>query len=258
MPGLRREELAALAGVSADYYTRLEQGRDVNVSAEVLDAVCRTLRLDNAERSHLHHLARPGQPAPARVRPQGPTHRVRPGLLRVLDTLDNAPAMVVGRRLEILAWNRLASALITDFAALPESGRNGIRLLFLDDSVKDLYPDWEQVARDAVADLRMDAGRHPDDPLLVALVGELSELSEDFRRWWAEHPVREKANGTKRFHHPIVGELTLSYETFRLPDDPDQALVINTAQPGSPSAEALSLLASWGTKARPARTAARA
>jgi transcriptional regulator with XRE-family HTH domain len=245
VPGLRREEVAQLAGVSVDYYSRLEQGRNLNVSDEVLDAVSRALRLDDTERAYLLQIARvnprrPQRRTPARVQ------RVRPGVRRILDALDEvAPAFVFGRRMDILGANRLARALITDFEALPPRERNMLRFTFLDESARELYADWEVVARENVAILRLDAGRHPDDPLLGDLVGELAVKSPEFRRWWADYNVRERSHGTKRYHHPLVGDLTVDYESVSLPADADQTLCIYTAEPGSPSETALKLLASW-------------
>lgn len=246
VPGLRREELAQLAGVSVAYYTRLEQGNGRNVSAEVLDSIARALRLTDAEHAHLIHLAKGKQhKKKASARPQ----QVRASLGQLLEAMDGVPAYIVGRRSEILAWNRMAAAVFGDWAELPVTERNWARLTFLRPDYRDLFVDWEQKAIDIVCQLRMDAGCYPDDPRLSALVGELSVKSEEFRRLWATHDVKEKSYGLKRMHHPLVGELSLSYESFRVPGDPDQALVTYHAEPGSPSAEALRLLASWGTDA---------
>ncbi|MEV5435657.1 helix-turn-helix transcriptional regulator [Streptomyces sp. NPDC052682] len=247
VPGLRREELAQLAGVSVAYYTRLEQGNGRNVSAEVLDSIARALRLTDAEHAHLVHLAKPKQ---HKKKPVARTQQVRPALRHLLDAMDGVPAYVVGRRSDILAWNRMAAALFGDWARLPAQERNWARLVFLNPEYRDLYLDWEKKAADMVAYLRMDAGCRPDDPRLSALVGELSVKSEEFRRLWAAHDVKEKSYGVKRMRHPLVGELTLSFETFRLADDGEQALVTYHAEPGSASAEALRLLASWGADAR--------
>jgi transcriptional regulator with XRE-family HTH domain len=245
VPGLRREEVAQLAGVSVDYYSRLEQGRHLNVSDEVLDAVARALRLDEVERSYLFEIARTNSRRKRRRAP-APVQRVRPGIRRMLETLDDiAPAFVFGRRMDVLAANRLARALMIDFEALPPRDRNMLRYTFLDESTRELYVDWEEVARDNVAILRLDAGRHPDDPLLVELVGELSVKSPQFRRWWADHNVRERTHGTKRYHHPLVGDLTVNYECLALPGDPDQTLCIYTTDAGSASETALRLLANW-------------
>ena len=239
VPGLRREEVAQLAGVSVDYYVRLERGRAINASAPVLDALARALRLNETERGHLFALARP---AGTRPRPL-PAQRVRPGLYRVLESLTDVPATVLGRRLDVLATNRLAAALITDFGALPHRERNMARYMFLDDAARLLYADWEAAARSVVAALHLYAGRHRDDPQLAALVGELSVRDGDFRRWWADHDVFRHAHGSKRLHHPLVGELTLDYEALTVASDPEQTLGLHTAEPGSPSEHALRLLA---------------
>ncbi|MGW5651065.1 helix-turn-helix domain-containing protein [Streptomyces humi] len=246
VPGLRREELAQLAGVSVAYYTRLEQGNGRNVSAEVLDSIARALRLSDAEHAHLTHLAKGKQ---HKKKPSGRPQQVRAPLAQLLDAMEGVPAYIVGRRSEILAWNRLAAAVFGDWAELPAAERNWARLTFLRPDYRDLFVDWEQKAIDIVCQLRMDAGCYPDDTRLSALVGELSVKSEEFRRLWATHDVKEKSHGLKRMHHSLVGELSLNYESFRMPDDTDQALVTYHAEPGSASAEALRLLASWGRDA---------
>ncbi|MFD3726504.1 helix-turn-helix domain-containing protein [Streptomyces sp. NPDC058671] len=246
VPGLRREELAQLAGVSVAYYTRLEQGHGRNVSMEVLDAIARALRLSDTERAHLTHLAKPTvkkRQRAAIARPQ----RVRASLTQLLDSLEGVPAFVLGRRLDILAWNRMARALIGDFAAWEPAERNMPRMIFLDPNARDLYVDWESKAVEVVSVLRLYAGCYPDDPLLLALVGELSVRSEEFRSLWAAHTVTDKGHGTKRLRHPLVGELTLSYESLKVAgDDPDLVLVTYHAEPGTASADALRLLAQWG------------
>ncbi|WP_033822737.1 helix-turn-helix domain-containing protein, partial [Kitasatospora sp. MBT63] len=256
VPGLRREELAQLAGVSTAYYVRLEQGHGENVSTAVLDGVANALRLTTAEREHLYRLTKPVHRRPrGAARPQ----RVRPAFQQLLDMMDGIPAYVIGRRLDIIAWNRLACALIGDFAALPPEQRNMAWQVFRDPAARELYDDWEGKATDVVGFLRLDAGSFPDDPRLAALIGELSLKSEDFRRLWAAHDVRDKGHGTKELHHPLVGRLTLQYETLRLPADPDQVLLTYHAEPGSPSAESLRLLASWAaTEATEAATASEA
>jgi len=242
VPGLRREELAQLAGLSVDYYTRLEQGRDINVSEDVLQAVARALQLREDERAHLLDLARPTR---ARRRPAAaPAQRVRPGVRALLDALPT-PAFVLGRRLDILATNRMTSALLCDFDARPRRDRNHARWVFLDPTARERYLDWDEVARENVATLRMHAGRYPDDPELSALIGELIVKSPEFASWWADHEVLRRSHGTKRYHHPTVGELTVAYEALPLPDDADQVLFIYTTEPGSPSAEAMQLLANW-------------
>ncbi|MFI7062627.1 helix-turn-helix domain-containing protein [Kribbella sp. NPDC050124] len=232
--GLRREELAQLAGISVDYYVRLEQGRTQNVSAEVLDAVAGVLRLDHHERNYLRNLARPSRPR-STVRQE----QVRPGVRRLVEMADSSPAYVVGRTLDVLAWNRLACALFTDFGRLPVAERNWARLIFLDEDMRTLFADWSGKARDTLAHLRVNAGQHPDDPEIAALVGELSVKNEAFRRWWADHEVRERSHGRKTFNHPQVGQLTLDFESLRLPDDPDQTVIIYTVEPDSPSETAL-------------------
>ncbi|MEV6380877.1 helix-turn-helix transcriptional regulator [Streptomyces sp. NPDC051773] len=246
VPGLRREELAQLAGVSVAYYTRLEQGNGRHVSAEVLDAIARALRLSEAEHAHLTHLAKPKQ---HKKKPAGRTQQVRGPLRTLLDTMDGGPAILVGRRSDILAWNRMTAAVFGDWAELPAHERNWARMVFLRPEYRDLLVDWEHKAIDVVSQLRMDAGSHPDDPRVSALVGELSVKSEEFRLLWAAHDVEEKCRGVQRLHHPLVGELELRVEAFHLADDHEQMLLTYHAEPGSPSAEALRLLASWGTDA---------
>jgi transcriptional regulator with XRE-family HTH domain len=245
VPGLRREELAQLAGVSTDYYTRLEQGRYKNVSQTVLDAVARALQLDDTERAYLYELSRPQPLRAARSRPERP-QRVRPGvhsMLRMLD--DRSPAFVIGRRMDVLASNRLARALITDFDALPHRERNMLRFMFLDGAARELYRDWDTCAAEMVATLRMDAGRNPDDRLLNELVGELAIKSPEFRSWWADHNVREKTHGVKHYHHPLVGDMTLAYENLTFPGENCQTICLYTVEPNSPSEVALQLLANW-------------
>lgn len=246
VPGLRREELARLAGVSVDYYVRLEQGRNASVSAAVLDAIARALQLDEHERAHLFDLAKPA-PAAARRRSPRP-QRVRPGVRLLLDTLPT-PAFVLGRRLDVLATNGMARALLCDFDALPPAERNHARWIFLDPATRELYVDWETIARENVAMLRLDAGRNPDDQELSALIGELTIKSPEFAGWWSRHEVMRRSHGSKRYHHPVVGPLTISYEALPIPDDPDQTLFVYSAEPGTPSAEALALLGSWSLEA---------
>ncbi|MFC5661486.1 helix-turn-helix domain-containing protein [Kitasatospora misakiensis] len=244
VPGLRREELAQLAGVSTAYYVRLEQGHGESVSSAVLDAVARALRLDAAEHEHLRRLTGPVRRRPGRVRAVRP-QQVRPELQQLLDVMEGVPAYVLGRRLDVLAWNRLGNSVIGDIAALPPEQRNIAWQVFLDPAARELYQDWEGKANDLVGMLRLDAGRDPDDPRLASLIGELSVKSADFRRLWAAHDVLDKGHGVKELHHPVVGGLTLRYETFRPSGDPDQVLVTYHAAPGSSSAESLRLLASW-------------
>ncbi|MEV4251811.1 helix-turn-helix transcriptional regulator [Spirillospora sp. NPDC049652] len=241
VPGLRREELARLAGVSVDHYVRLEQGRTLHFSEAVLDAVARALQLDEVERGHLHRLARPyTEPAGP---PAEPAQPIRPGLRRLLDSTGDVPVYIVGRYTNVLAWNPLAAALITDFGALPPAERNFARLLFLDEGMRNLYADWRAKAADIVGYLRLDIGRHPGDPAAAALIEELSDASAEFREIWAEHGLKEKTHGRYVYRHPTVGTLDLGFETLRLPDDPDQALIAHTVEQGSPSHAALRLLA---------------
>ncbi|MFJ4771001.1 helix-turn-helix domain-containing protein [Streptomyces uncialis] len=247
VPGLRREEVARLAAISTDYYTRVEQGR-LQASAPVLEALARALRLDDDQRAYLHGLAGKG-PAPPRRRT---AQRVRPQSRRLLDQLTEAPALLLGRHMDILAWNSLAAALITDFAALPENQRNYVRLAFVDPSVRGLFTDWESTARACVAFLRMDATQYPDDARLAALVGELSVRDPDFRTWWAAHDVASKTSGTKTMRHPVVGEIVLDWEVLSCAADPEQQLMVMTAEPGSAAHEALRILTSWSATERPA------
>lgn len=243
VPGLRREELAQLAGVSVAYLTRLEQGRGHNVSEEVLDAVARALRLTDAEHAHLNHLVH----CQRRKRTSQPEQQqVRPALRGLLASLETVPAYVTGQRTDILAWNPMAAALFGDWDRLPARERNWARLVFLRPDQRGLFVDWEAKAADIVGALRLDAGCHPDDPRLSALVGELSVKSEEFRSLWARHDVKEKHHGAMRLRHPLVGDLALSFESLRLPDDTEQSLTMYHARPASPTSENLRLLASWG------------
>ncbi|NEA99684.1 helix-turn-helix transcriptional regulator [Streptomyces sp. SID13726] len=253
VPGLRREELAQLAGVSVAYYTRLEQGNGRNVSSEVLDAIARALRLTDAEHAHLTHLARPKQ---RKKKATARTEQVRGTVRQLVDSIE-VPAYISGRHADILAWNRMAAAVFGDWSELPVQERNWARLVFLRPEYRELFVPWEQKAYDVVSSLRMSAGCHPDDPRLSALIGELSVKSEEFRRLWATHDVKEKSHGVKQLRHPLVGELTLNFESFPLSDGSEQVLVTYHADPGSPSAEALRLLASWGADATRAGESAR-
>ncbi|WP_446038254.1 helix-turn-helix transcriptional regulator [Streptomyces sp. SID1121] len=242
VPGLRREELAQLAHVSPDYIVRLEQGRTRRVSRPVLDALADALRLAPDERSYLFAVADVTQAAPARKPIE---QRVDPRLLRLLDGMPGIPALVLGRRQDVLAWNSAAVALLTDFGALPRRERNLFRLTFLDEAFRSLYADWPRVARECVAVLRMEAGRNPDDPVLTALVGELSVRDPDFRTWWGSHQVRGPRELTKTYRHPVVGTLTLDVQQLSVDAEPDQRLITYTAPPGSPAEEALHFLLHW-------------
>jgi transcriptional regulator with XRE-family HTH domain len=241
VPGLRREEVALLAGVSVDYYTRLERGNLSGASENVLDALARALQLDEAEREHLFDLARA---TTARTRRKPVPQRFRPGLQRLLDSIGN-PAWVRNWRLYFLAANRLGYALHSDLFADPVRPVNSARFVFLNPRSHEFFPDWERSANDIVAILRTEAGRHPYDRGLSDLVGELSTRSDDFRTRWAAHNVRLHRTGLKRKHHPIVGDLELTYEAMEFPADPGLTMFAYSAEPGSPSDDGLKLLASW-------------
>lgn len=248
VPGLRREEIAQLAVISVDYYTRLEQGR-VAASASVLATLAAALRLDEDQQRYLYEIAGKGDARPRRRR-TGQT--LRPAMRRLLDRLTDTPALVLGKRMDVLAWNDAATALYTDFAAIPAGQRNYVRLLFTHPTVRSLHGRWEHDARDAVAALRMEAASDPDDPELARLVGELAVLDQDFRRWWAERRVNSATYGTKSYRHHLVGDLTLDCDTWSSPDGSGQRLMVLTAEAGSPSDEALRILASWTATAREA------
>jgi PAS domain-containing protein len=237
-----------MAGVSVDYYVRIEQGRVPRPSAAVLDALARALCLTPDETEHLYALT---QPRPVGRSGRGSaTAAVRPMLLRLLQELVDVPALVMGRRMDVLAWNEAACALLGDYSTLPPAHRNIAWITFMNPASRTLYADWQDCARENVAFLRMEAGRHPDDARLARLVRELSVQDEDFRRWWAEHPVRDKTAGTKRFRHPIVGDVELVYDTLRAGETRDQALITYAAEPGTPSDDALRLLLSWAAPDR--------
>jgi transcriptional regulator with XRE-family HTH domain len=249
VPGLRREELARLASVSVDYYVRLEQGRTSNVSDGVLDAVAGALGLSDVERDHLRMLAHArADPATA---PDDAPQTLAPGLGDLLGAIADVPAFVLGRRTDVLGCNALGGA-VTGFATLPPADRNSARWTFGHPESRERYADWHQVAADTVAFLALDAGRHPGDPKLAALIGELSIESEDFRRLWARHDVLEQTHGTKRVRHPVVGELSFAYRNLTLEDTPDQWLCVLVAESGSPTTERLRLLGSWIADAPPA------
>ena len=240
VPGLRREELAQLAGVSFDYYVRLEQGRSPSVSEAVLDAVSRALRLDETERAHLRNLVRPV----ARARRAPAAQRVRPEIRRLLAMMDSVPAFVLGRRGTVLAWNALGDA-VYGFEALAPAERNMTRLVFRSPSATEFYPQWDTVAAETVGFLHLEAGRYPDDPQLAALVGDLSLHSDRFRTLWARQDVYDKSHGPKIINHPVVGLLEMNYESFAAPGDTDQLLITYLAEADSPTEDRLRLLASW-------------
>lgn len=244
VPGLRREELALLAGVSVSYYRRLEQGQAASASAEVLDALAGALRLDEGERAYLHDLVRAGRrrTGTRRAAPE----RVTRAVVQLLDALGDTPAVVVGRRSDVLAWNRLGHALFAghldpEAPRLPGRRPNMARLVFLDSHTRDLYDDWPAKARAVVGNLRIVAGRHPDDAALHTLVGELSAKSSDFAAMWADHRVRACTVATYGMRHPLVGPLTVVQQT--LSHGPGPAVVAATTEAGSSSRAALALLA---------------
>ncbi|WP_306895436.1 helix-turn-helix transcriptional regulator [Agromyces albus] len=243
VPGLRREEVAHLAGVSVDYYSRLEQGRTKRVSHSVLNAVATALRLNDTEREYLITLVDSHVQAPRAG--AASAARVRPGARRLLELFDNAPAFILGRGTAILAMNELARSLLFDVDERPLAERNLAVWTFLDPEARTRYVDWDSVASDTAAMLRMDAADDPNDPDLNAIVGMLSVRSEDFRRFWSEHNVFECTYGRKRFSHPLVGRLDLDYEALDVPDAPPQKLHVYSAPNGSPSNDALRQLAAW-------------
>jgi transcriptional regulator with XRE-family HTH domain len=244
VPGLRREEVALLAGVSADYYTRLERGNAGGVSDAVLEALARALQLDGTEREHLFDLARATQATSPKRRRRG-RRQVRPAVQQMIDAMTGVPAFVRNGRLDILSASRLGRALYSEHFDSHARPPNTARYVFLDSRSTSFYRDWDSVAADVVAILRAEAGRDPYDRELSDLVGELSTRSELFRTLWAAHNVRTHDTGTKRVQHPLVGELDLSYEAMELVADPGLTMFVYTAEPGSKSEQALNLLASW-------------
>ncbi len=245
MPGLRREELAQLAGVSAGYYTRLEQGQSPNASDAVLDAVARVLRLDDAERAHLYSLARPKPKARRRA---AKPEQVRPGVRLMIESFGDVPALVMGCFLDVLAWNPMAHALLAGHLDLDAPNRpadrpNIARMLFLDAHTRELYPEWTRKARSTVADLRLIAGRHRGVPALSELIGELTLGSPEFARLWAAHAVGDCDTAARTYCHPVVGTMALMAEFMVLPDDEGQRVAVFNAEPGSPSEAALRMLA---------------
>jgi transcriptional regulator with XRE-family HTH domain len=234
VPGLRRDEVAMLASISTDYYTRVEQGR-IGASAPLLATLARALRLNEDQAAYMYERAGRN---PSRPRARG-RQRVRPQMKRLLDLISDAPAMVQRRNFDILLWNPLAAALMIDFSRYPENDRNFVRLLFTEPALRELYPEWDELARMNVAYLRMEAAENPDDPRLAALVGELSVKDSRFREWWAGHYVASIRSGKRRYNHPVVGDLTLEWQTLTSVADPDQQLIVFTAEPGTPSRRAL-------------------
>ncbi|UNO40485.1 helix-turn-helix domain-containing protein [Streptomyces sp. MST-110588] len=237
--GLRREEVAQLAGISVDYYTRIEQGRTQAISDTVLDSVARALRLTAGEVTYLRNVT-----TPRRRYEAGPDRRVRPQTRQLLDAMDACvPAMVLGRGLDVLAWNALGGRIAFDLEGTADDRRNSALMVFLDPRARELHPDWERIAEEAVGNLRAESGRHPEDPRIREVVGELRERSADFRRVWEAQAVHECLSGTKRILHPQVGELLITFQALRLPGDPDQVLVTYTAPRDSPTALRLRELA---------------
>lgn len=250
VPGLRREEVALLAGISIDYYTRLERGNAQGVSEDVLAAVARALRLDDDERAHLHDLVRLTRDGMA-VGPRGSGGRgIRPGVRRIIDGMTTMPALLRNRRLDILHANALGRALHAEVYEGGSGPPNPARYVFLDPRSRTFYVDWDRAANDMAALLRSEVARSRDDAALAALIDELMSGSADFRRRWAAHDVLFHRHGTASFRHPVVGLLVLSYEDLDLPTDRDQTVLVFTAEPGSASAEALSRLAATAPQPR--------
>ncbi len=244
VPGLRREEVALLAGVSVDYYTRLERGNLSGVSAAVLESLARALQLDDAETAHLFDLAHAANESLSSGRKRSP-RTVRPAVQRVLDAITTAPAWIRNDRGDILATNEMGRALYIDLMEDPSTPPNNALFTFLNPKAREFYIDWERAADDIVAILRSAAGRNPYDRDLTQLIGELSTRSEEFRARWARHDVKYHRTGRKRLHHPVVGELDLTFEALELPGDPGLRLNVYTAEPGTPSEDSLKVLASW-------------
>ncbi|WP_312034378.1 helix-turn-helix transcriptional regulator [Actinoplanes sp. TBRC 11911] len=242
--GLRREEVAMLAGVSVDYYTRLERGNLGGVSESVLESLARALKLDEAERAHLFDLARAATNTSA-VRRRTPAQRVRPPIQRIVDSMVGTAAWVRNGRMDFLAANTLGAALFAPVLDSPARPANTARFAFLDPRAREFYGDWARTSEDIVAMLRAEAGRNPYDKPLTDLVGELSTRSDEFRTRWAAHDVRFHRTGTKRIHHPVVGTMHLAYEAMEITADEGLTLLAYTAEPGTPDADALALLASW-------------
>lgn len=244
VPGLRREEVAMLAGMSVDYYVRLERGNLAGASDGVLDALATALHLDDAERHHLYDLARVPTTRAARARRPQPAAQVRPAVQAILDSIT-APAWVRNARLDHLAHNRASRALYAPLLTSQAHPTNTARYLFLDPSSQDFFVNWDKNALDVTALLRMEAGRHPNDPSLTQLIGELSTRSPEFRRLWARHDVSFHRSGRKQLRHPAVGVIDLEFEAMELPSDPNLTLLVYAVVPGTPTADALVLLDHW-------------
>ena len=251
VPGLRRGEVAMLAGVSVEYYTRLERGNLRGVSDSVLDALARALRLDDTERMYLYNLARAAGPAPeARARQRAVRPAVRPSVARIVEGMPELPAYVMNNRLDALAANLLGRALYSEMYADPACGANVARFAFFSPAARRFYADWERMARFAVGALRIEAGKNPYDRELSNLIGELSTRSDAFRVLWGSHDVHVFRESTKRLNHPLVGNLELDQETLSLPDESGLSVVVYSARPGTAAEDGLKLLASWSATTR--------
>jgi transcriptional regulator with XRE-family HTH domain len=245
VPGLRREEVAQLAGLSTDYYTRLEKGNLRGASDSVLEAIARALQLDDAEHAHLFDLARAARDGAREPRRRPRAHQVRPSIQHFLDSMTSSVATVANGRLDLVAVNPLGRAVFAPVLDAPQQPANMARFCFLDPRAAEFYPDWKAIADTTVALLRSEAGRDPYNRALTDLIGELATRSDEFRTRWAAHDVRLHLTGAKVLHHPEVGDLDLVFNTMALPADPGLTLAVYTAEPGSPTAEKLALLASW-------------
>ncbi|HQY98735.1 MAG TPA: helix-turn-helix transcriptional regulator, partial [Propionicimonas sp.] len=247
VPGLRRAEVAMLADVSVEYYSRVERGALAGVSDGVLEAIARALQLDEAERSHLFDLARAANNRSVVQRRSRASRSgsVRPGLQAALDAITACPALIRNGRMDVLATNLLGRAFYHDLYAMGDGVPNIARYTFIDDTARSFYPDWAAAADVTVAILRTEAGRDPHDKGLHDLIGELSTRCDDFRTRWGAHNVRRHGSGVKHFHHPVVGDLTFTYEGLEVTEDPGLQFLIYTAEPASPTTDALRLLGSW-------------
>jgi transcriptional regulator with XRE-family HTH domain len=247
VPGLRREEVALLAGISIEYYTRIERGSVRGISDEVLDALARALQLDDVERAHLIDLVHAANTRPRGGRRGTARDQVRPSVQRLLDSMTGVAAFVRNARLDILSANHLGYALYSSAFLDPVRPVNLARFVFLDRRSTEFYRDWDRIAHDAVGSLRAEAGRNPHDKALTGLVGELATRSDEFRVRWGGHDVRYYRSGTQPFHHALVGSLTLDYDALEIPADPGQTIVAYSAPAGSAARQALDQLASWTT-----------
>ncbi|AHH97254.1 helix-turn-helix transcriptional regulator [Kutzneria viridogrisea] len=250
VPGLRREELAQLAGISASYYTRLEQGQSLNASPAVLDAIATALLLDQDEREHLRRLAAAVSRTVAASRPR--PERVSPATLDLLRLMGDVPAVVQGRRTDVLAWNPLGHALLAGHVdptspERPSDRPNAARMIFLDAHSRELYADWPRKARALVGNLRLAVGKHPEDGLLAALIGELTVRSPEFVTMWADHRIRPCDAADYELRHPLVGRITVTQQALAIARSPEQTLIAHTTEAGSPSQNAIQLLAQAGT-----------